>query len=129
MIIGARASLQIIYVDKKLADAVTEDLKTDEWAKQMVQYLGSDAPRGIGPSIAHTLTFKPWDVDPKNVFIGGYSLRHGDVLSPSMTNPFGPLDSGVKGFFAFVVPLSELKKGKEIKIGYGDDYALWKAPK
>lgn len=129
MVIGSRASLQIIYVDKDFADAVYSDTSLQQWARQMVQYFGSEATRGKALFIAHLETFKPWDVDPKNIFVGEYRLRDGDVLSPSMTNPFGSLDSGLKGFFAFVVPASELKKGKEIPIGYGDDSVLWKVPK
>ena len=46
-----------------------------------------------------------------------------------MTNPFGELGSDQTGFFAFVVPASELKKGEETQIGYGDESALWKVMK
>ncbi|WP_143330703.1 hypothetical protein [Cloacibacillus sp. An23] len=129
MVIGSRASLQIIYVDSDLAAAVSADFAIQDWAKKMVQYYGSDGTRGKALFIAHIETFKPMEVAPENIFVGGYHLAKGDVLSPSMTNPFGELGSGEKGYFAFVVPASELKAGKEIPVGYGDDSVLWKVPK
>ena len=129
MIIGSRASLQIIYVDSEFANTVNADSRVQQWARMMVQYYGSDATRGKALFIAHLETFKPCDFDPQNLFVGKYHLQKGDALSPSMTNPFGSLDSGLKGFFAFVVPASELKKGAEIQIGYGDDSVLWKVPR
>ena len=129
MVIGARGALQIIYVDNKLARAITADFSIHDWAKSMAQYYGSDATRGKALFIAHVETYKPWSFDPSKVFVGGYHLTEDDVLSPSMTNPFGELGSDQTGFFAFVVPASELKKGEEIQIGYGDDSALWKVLK
>ncbi len=129
MVIGARGVLQIIYVDKKLAEALTLDFSISDWAKQMAQYYGSDAARGKALFIAHVETYKPWSFNPAQLFVGGYHVTEGDVLSPSMTNPFGELGSDQTGYFAFVVPAKELKKGKEIPIGYGDDSALWKVPK
>lgn len=129
MVIGARGALQIIYVDKKLANALTLDFSISDWAKQMAQYYGSDGTRGKALFIAHVETYKPWTFDPAQLFVGGYRVTEDDVLSPSMTNPFGELGSDQMGYFAFVVPAKELKKGKEIPIGYGDDSALWTVPK
>lgn len=129
MVIGARGSIQIIYVDKALSDAITDDTSLHDWARHMAQYFGSDATRGKALFIAHIETYKPWTFDPSQVFVGGYHVTEDDVLSPSMTNPFGELGSDQTGYFAFAVPSKELKKGKEIPIGYGDDSALWKVPK
>lgn len=129
MVIGARGVLQIIYVDKALSEALTLDFSVSEWAKQMAQYYGSDAARGKALFIAHVETYKPWNFDPAQIFVGGYHVTAGDVPSSSMTNPFGELGSKQTGYFAFVVPSKELKKGKEIAIGYGDDSALWTVPK
>ena len=95
----------------------------------MAQYYGSDGTRGKALFIAHVETYKPWTFDPAQLFVGGYRVTEDDVLSPSMTNPFGELGSDQTGYFAFVVPAKELKKGKEIPIGYGDDSALWTVPK
>ena len=129
MVIGARGALQIIYVDKELAAALSDDFATSDWAKRMAQYYGRDETRGKALFIAHVETYKPWNFDPAQIYIGGYHVSEDDVLSPSMTNPFGELGSDQTGFFAFVVPEEELKSGKEILIGYGDDSALWKVPK
>ena len=114
---------------RALANALTLDFSISDWAKQMAQYYGSDGTRGKALFIAHVETYKPWTFDPAQLFVGGYHVTEDDVLSPSMTNPFGELGSDQTGYFAFVVPAKELKKGKEIPIGYGDDSALWTVPK
>ncbi len=129
IVIGARGSLQVIYVDKALAAAINDDFFISEWARRFAQYFGDEGRRGKALFIAQAEAFRPWEFDPQLITIGKYRLTMSDVLSPSMTNPFGSLASGDKGSFAFVVPASELKKGTEIAIGYGDDSTLWKVPK
>lgn len=73
--------------------------------------------------------YKPWTVEPEKISVGNYHPNKDDVLSPNWKNPFGTVDSGTKWQFAFLVPISELKKGQEISIGYGDDIVKWRVPK
>lgn len=129
MVLGARGAIQIIYVDEAMARAIRSDVSVPTWAFDMAQYYGADTVRKKKLFIAHVDVYKPWDFDPANVFVGDYNLNKEDILSPSMTNPFGPLASKTEGYFAFVVPASELKAGEEIKIGYGDYSDTWKALK
>ena len=127
--IGARGALQVIYIDEAMAKAMRSDVTVPLPVFDMAQFYGSEAARGKKLFIAHVETYKPWDFDYTNVFIGDYHLKKGDILSPSMTNPFGPLASKTEGYFAFAVPASVLKEGKEIQIGYGDYSETWKALK
>ena len=128
-VIGARGAIQMIYVDEQLSRAITADSRLQDWVYDMAQYYGTDATRKKRLFIAHIDVYKPWDFDYTQIFVGDYHLQKGDVLSPSMTNPFGPQPSKSDGFFAFVVPASAAKAGAEIKIGYGDDSETWKVPK
>ena len=129
LVIGARGAIQMIYVDEQLSRAITADSRLQDWVYDMAQYYGTDATRKKRLFIAHIDVYKPWDFDYTQIFVGDYHLQKGDVLSPSMTNPFGPQPSKSDGFFAFVVPASAAKAGAEIKIGYGDDSETWKVPK
>lgn len=128
LMIGSRGTIQFIYVDKLLSDAIMSERTLSKWVYDMSQYFGSDATRKKAFFIAHVEVYKPWDFDYTKVFVGDYHLQKGDVLSPNMTNPFGQQPSDSRGYFAFVVPESALKKGEEIELGYGDDYKTWKAP-
>lgn len=129
MVLGARGAMQVIYVDDKLSKSIAADSRLQPWVYDMAQYYGTDATRKKRLFIAHIDVYKPWDFDYTQVFIGGYHLQKGDILSSSMTNPFGPMASKSDGYFAFAVPSAEVKAGKEIKIGYGDDSETWKVPK
>ncbi|MDO5114700.1 MAG: hypothetical protein Q4D58_01245 [Synergistaceae bacterium] len=129
MMLGSRGTMQLIYVDKTLSDHITGNSRLQQWVYEMAQYFGSEAARKKALFIAHIETYKPWDFDYTKVFVGGYHLKKADILSPSMTNPFGPLASEEKGHFAFVVPASELKKGETIELGYGEYSEKWNVPK
>ncbi len=129
MVLGARGAMQIIYVDEQLSRAITDNSRLQLWVYEMAQYYGTDAARKKKLFIAHIDVYKPWDFDYTQVFIGDYHLQKDDILSSSMTNPFGPQPSKSDGYFAFAVPASELTVGKEVKIGYGDDSETWKVLK
>lgn len=129
LVLGARGTMQFIYVDEKLSKAISANNQLENWVMQMAQYYGTDEAKGKALFITHLSTYKPWDFDPGKVHVGDYYLTKNDILSPSMTNPFGPIASKDEGYFAFVVPASLLKTGKELNIGYGDDTETWKVPK
>lgn len=129
LVLGSRGVLTLIYVDQKLSQSIASDGSLEHWVRTMGQYFGTDATRGKAVFIAHLDAFKPWDFDPTKIFVGGYHVQKDDVLSPSATNPFGQLASKSEGVFAFAVPASEVKVGKEIQLGYGDDAITWKVPK
>ncbi|WP_352401275.1 hypothetical protein [Synergistes jonesii] len=126
MILGARGAIQIIYVDEAMSKAIASDVSLPQWVFEMGRYYGTDPIRKKKLFIAHVDVYKPWDFDYTKVFVGEHRLRKEDILSPSMTNPFGPQPSKSEGYFAFAIPASGLKAGKEIKIGYGDYSEIWK---
>lgn len=139
LILGSKGSIQFVYLDVKLSKALNKahaDLagaKTarfpfPEWLEEYNQYFAK-AGKDKVVFIAELETFKPWDVEPAEIFIGGYHLTKNDILSPSMTNPFGEVPSETVAYFAFTVPKSEIKPGTEISIGYGEYGVKWKIPK
>lgn len=126
LVLGARGSIQFIYVDEKLARAVVAEKFLETWVYDMVQFYGTDKTKKKLLFMVHVIINKPWDFDPQQIFVGNYHLTKDDILSSSMTNPFGLQPSKSDGFFAFVVPTAAVKGLKEVKIGYGDDSETWK---
>ena len=130
LVLGSRGKMIFTYVDEAFSRAIVEDRSfLQEWVYDMGQYYGSDATRKKALFMVFVEINKPWDIDITKISVGNYKLTKDDILSSSMTSPFGPQESKTTGYFAFVVPQSELKPGKEVKIGYGDDTELWKVPK
>lgn len=129
IVFGARGSMQFIYVDAKLSKAITESTNLESWVGEMAQYFGTEAVKGKSLFIVHINTYKPWDFDPTKIQVAGRNLEKNDVLSSSMTNPFGQLASKDDGYFAFAVPASLVKPGASVTLGYGDDSQTWKVPK
>ncbi|MDO4987406.1 MAG: hypothetical protein Q4E17_00025 [Synergistes sp.] len=128
MILGARAKMQVIYMDKDLSTSIARDKFVPEWLTDMAQYWRySTLKKKV--FVAYLETNKPMNFDYTKLSVGGYLLQKDDILSPSMTNPFGDVASGEKASFAFTVPASVLKSKKEIKISYGDDFVIWKIVK
>lgn len=140
LVLGAQGSIRFIWLDSRLSAAMSkarEDLNEGkvstypfpEWIEDNGQYFAREGKRGYVVFIAELETFKPWDVDPTQIFVGGYHLTKNDVMSPSMNNPFGEVPSGTTGYFAFAVPKSEVRPGTEITLGYGEFGVKWRVPK
>lgn len=129
LILGARGSIQFIYLDEPMSLAIREDKKLAPWVDDINQYYGSPGTAGKALFVVQIQSNKPWDVEISKFKVGNYNPKIEDVLTPSWRNPIGSLQSGEKGQFAFVVPKSELKKGKEIEIGYDKDILKWSVPK
>lgn len=140
LVLGAQGSIQFVYLDAKLSNAMSKahadlaEAKTSrypfpEWMEESNNYFGKEGKQGSATFIAELEAFKPWDVDPEQIFIGDYHLSKNDILSPSMTNPFGEVESGTVGYFAFTVPKSKIKAGAEISLGYGEYSVTWRVPK
>ncbi|MEG1799610.1 MAG: hypothetical protein RR214_05435, partial [Synergistaceae bacterium] len=129
LVLGARGSIQIIYLDEPMSLAIRDDKKLAPWVDDINQYYGSPGTDKKGLFVVQIQSNKPWDVEISKFKVGNYSPKMEDVLTPSWRNPIGSLQSGEKGQFAFVVPMSELKKGKEIMIGYDKDLVKWSVPK
>lgn len=128
MVIGARADLNFVYVDRKLARAATDDPEAPQWLRWHAQHYGSPEAKKKALFVLRFETRKPWDFQVSELKIGDYAVREEDVLTRSKFTPSGPLPSGTKGTLAFVVPLDALAKGKTISLGYGDERVEWKKP-
>jgi len=129
MILGARGLINFIYIDAKLSKAISEEHSLDSWVDDLNQYFGSPQTVGKALFIAQIEANKPWDFKVEEIRIGDYHLDKNDIISPSWKNPTESLDPGKKWQFAFVVPISEMKYGKEIPVGYGNYLIKWRVPK
>lgn len=140
LVLGAQGSIRFVYLDSRLS-GVMRKARSDlaegkvsyypfpEWIEEHGKYFANEGKQGYAVFIVEFETFKPMDVDPTQVFAGGYHLTKNDILTPSMTNPFGEVPSGMVGYFAFTVPKAEVKPGSEITLGYGEYEVKWRVPK
>ena len=129
IVLGSRGSIQFIYLDEAMSLAIRDDHTLAPWVDDMNQYYGSAGTNKKALFVVQLESNKPWNVEISKFKVGNYSPKMEDILSPSWRNPIGSLASGEKGQFAFVVPITELKSGTEIMVGYGDDLVKWRVPK
>ena len=129
LILGARGSIQFIYLDAKLSKAISEKVSLASWVDDLNQYYGSTETRKKVLFIVNLEANKPWTVEEEKISVGGYHLTKKDVISSSWKNPFGTVDAGTNWQFAFVVPHEYAVPGKEILVGYGEDLIKWRVPK
>ena len=129
LILGSRGNITFVYLDEKLSNAIRDDHGLAPWVDDLNQYYGSPGTEKKAVFLIQIETNKPWNVEISKFKIGNYNPEKNDILSPSWTNPVGSLESGITGQMAVTVPISEVKKGAEITIGYGDDTVKWKVPR
>lgn len=129
LVLGARGTIQFIYLDAKLSKAISNKVTLASWVDDLNQYFGSPETRNKALFIANLEANKPWTVEEEKISVGGYSLTKKDVISSSWKNPFGNIDAGTNWQFAFVVPEEFVKPGSEITVGYGEDLVKWRVPK
>lgn len=132
MILGARGSIQFIYNDARLSEAIVKEQGLASWIDDLNQYFGKINTKKQAMFIVQVKANKPWTLKESEIHVGGYTLTPDDIMQTSWKNPFadgGEINSGETWQFAFTVPASELKKGSEITIGYGKDLVKWKVPK
>lgn len=140
LILGSKGVIQFVYLDSKLSKALGKahsnitEAKTPlhpfpRWIEEGGVYFGKEGTKGSVIFMVELETFKPWEIDPFEFFVGNYHLTKNDILSPSMTNPFGDMPSGTVEHFVFAVPASEVKPGTEVNIGYGEYSVKWRVPK
>mgnify|MGYP001198494420 CR=1 FL=1 len=130
IVLGARGSIEFIYLDEALSKAITKEPGLASWVDDLNQYYGSPSTRKKLLFIAQVVANKPWTLEEEKIFVGNYHLNKKDIISSSWKSPFqdGAIDEGAKWQFAFVVPASVVKKGQKINIGYGDDFVEWRMP-
>jgi len=139
LVLGATGQIEFVCLDSKLSAALAKAHKDiteakiarfpfPEWIEE-ASYQVAAGKKGTVVFLARLEAFKPWDMDPTQIFVGGYNLTKNDVFTSSMTNPFGEVESGETGTFAFAVPSAEVKAGYEISMGYGEFGVKWRVPK
>lgn len=129
MVLGARGAIQFIYLDSKLSEAISSEHSLEPWVDDLNQYYGYHNNKEHVVFIAQLTANKPWQPKEELVTVGNCHLSKDDIVSTSWKSPFGEeIPSNSEWHFAFVVPRSEVKPGREIMIGYGEDLVKWKVP-
>lgn len=129
MVLGARGTIQFVYLDEALSRAISENNTLASWVDDLNQYYGSEKTKKMELFLIQVETYKPWDVEISKFFIGNYHPNIDDVISPSVSRPLGSLESGLKQQMAVVVPAAEVRRGSTVKLGYGKDTVEWKVPR
>jgi hypothetical protein len=142
LMLNARGKLTFLYVDSRLADALSRQRASDSQYGPL-----SDIPPQIFAYAAkakskkkHTLfvarvqALKGWQFDPAMISVGGYSPSEEDIIKGVSDNPALELRSatelpkGYSGFIGFMVPDENAKPGTETTVGYGTDREVWAVP-
>lgn len=128
MMIGARASLEFIYLDGKLSAAISSRSDLAQWLDDYNQYYGSPKTKGKAIFLIRLKTNKPMTFDPSKVFVADYHIANGDMISSSIDNPSGDIASEDEWKFVCVVPAGKVKRGSVVKLGYGEYSVDWRVP-
>ncbi len=128
LVLGARARLTFVYVDRALSAAARQDPAAPEWLVWHSRHLGEKYLKGKALFILRFETFTPWELLPENLFVETYSLVSEDLLTRKEYTPSGELPSGFTGTLSFSVPKAFVKPGQELSLGYGKESAKWKVP-
>jgi hypothetical protein len=143
LMLNARGKLTFLYVDSRLANALSRQRASDRQYGSM-----SDIPPQVFAYaakakskkkhvlfIASVSALKGWRFDPAMISIGGYSPSEGDIINGVSDNSalelrYGAteLSKGYFGFVGFMVPEENVKPGTEITVGYGTDRETWVVP-
>lgn len=127
MVLGARARLDFIYIDRTLAETAREN-DVPEWLEWNTSYFGS---RKSGEGALFLLvfeTFKPWTFEPEMIRVNGKPIEKGDIVTRSEYVPRGDLPSDYTGRFVFTVVPESVGPGKEIVFSCRDDSVTWMVP-
>jgi hypothetical protein len=128
LILGSRGTVTFTMLDRKLSAAIANDGRMPEWLKNFNQYYGSQETKKKAVFIAQVTANKPWYFEYRNIFVGKYRLQKGDIVSYGWEEKI-EIPTDQTGRFVFAVPESEVPAGEKVKLGYGEDFAEWRAPK
>ena len=128
MILGARARLDFIYVDRPLFEAVKRNPEAPEWLQWNVNYLGSEKVGKDALFILSFETFKPWTFKPDMISVNGRPVTEDDIVTKKDYVPVGDLPSGYKGTLAFAVSGEYIKPGGKIIFSCQGESVTWTVP-
>lgn len=128
LIVGARARLEILLVDRPLLEAVYgENSQAPDWLRLHAQYATSDALKGKTLFIVRYKALIPWTFDPQEISVGDHKISWKDILTQKAFVPSGELPSGFAGDFAVAVPKLP-KTASEVSVAYGEWQSTLKIP-
>ncbi len=129
MMIGARAQLVFVYVDRKILDKGRENPDVPQWFSWNSQYYDKALKKKKGIFIVRFKTFRSWSFNPEMLSVEDYTLQQEDVITRKAFRLEGELPSDAIGSFAIMVPLDTLKKGHELLLSCGEFSRTWKVPR
>lgn len=119
MVIGSRGTVEVIWVNRRLAEALSRAQFPPQWLVDQVQKLDS-VPRGHSLFAVAVRANKPFTVDLNRLIIG-VPLRR-ELLLTREDRMLTELSSGEESFFGVLAPVT-VKPGSSIPVGYGEDRA------
>jgi hypothetical protein len=141
--VNARGKLTFLYVDNKLADALSRQRKQElnqGPSSAVPPQVYAYAPKARSKKkfalfLTRVQALKGWDFDASLISVGGYRLGEKDIIKGAGDNPARELGyaatelaKGYDGFIGFFVPSENVRPGEEMTIGYGADRVAWIVP-
>ncbi|MDO4218706.1 MAG: hypothetical protein Q4C78_01805 [Synergistaceae bacterium] len=126
MLLGYKGILEFVMSDYELSENLSSFTNLPNWFYD-ASFSFSNADMDKHVCFACHVTFSQvWNFDPLKIKIGDYQLQVGDIISPSVSNPFGEFPSGTDGYFVFRVPRKVIKGKTTIEIAYENSKVTWK---
>ncbi len=129
MVIGSRAQLIFVYLDKKIIDKGRGDPDVPQWFSWNSQHYDKALKKKKGIFIVRFKTFRSWNFNPEMLSVADYTLQQEDVITRKAFRLEGEIPSDAIGSFAIMVPLDILEKGHELLLSCGEFSRAWKVPR
>lgn len=126
MVIGARAQMAFIYIDRKLHDRIKGDPDAPKWLSWHSQHFHEARKNRKVLFIVRLKTAKHWNFDLSSIKLGDYVPTEEDVITRKDFRPDGELPPDTVASFALMVPQNILSRKDELLISCGDYSVIWK---
>lgn len=129
MILGAKGQLTFVCMDSKACRwAAGNRGSIPEWLSWNLQHRTAAEKEKKALFLLRYKAIKNWNFDPKEIKIGGYSLKEEDLVTRNELRVTGDLPPDTKGTLALLVPPEYLKPGSTIALSYGPWAKDWTVP-
>lgn len=126
MVLGARAQIAFIYIDRRIHDRIKGDQNAPKWLSWHSQHFHEARKNRKVLFIGRIKTVKHWDFDLSSIKLGDYVPAEEDVLTRKAFRPDGELAPDTMASFALMVPRKILSGKDELLISCEDYSTLWK---
>jgi hypothetical protein len=126
MVIGARAQIAFIYIDRKIHDSIKGNTDAPKWLSWHSQHFHEARKNRKALFIGRIKTVKRWNFDLSSIQLGDYVPAEEDIVTRKAFRPDGELPPDTAASFALMVPRKILSGKDELVITCGDYSATWK---